>query len=149
MSLHENRQLLGSAIVAAVWAALAAACATIPEAEFTKHEFPSENAYLGAPPKDRKFKVLGVVRSKVNFATFDPAKEDKALCANYYNGAVGELLTEARKKGGDAVVQVRSVTFYLDGSMQTHKTAQCSDDGMEGQVLVRGVAVKWLTDSKD
>jgi hypothetical protein len=31
----------------------------------------------------------------------------------------------------------------LDGKMEEHETAECSDDGAQGEVLVRGVAIRY------
>jgi uncharacterized protein YbjQ (UPF0145 family) len=122
-------------------------CASAGLPEFKPHAFPDGKAFVADVPADKKYEDKGIVRVKLAFSSMDATHEDDELCKNAYNEAVGKLVDEARKKGGDAVILVRSVTFYMDGSSQTHSTAECSDDGSEGQVLVKGLAVKWLTDS--
>ncbi len=69
--------------------------------------------------------------------------DDTKLCKNYYNKSVKELVESAKKNGGDAVIEVRSITFHIDGSNQVFKEPQCFDDGAEGQVLTRGIAIRW------
>ena len=92
----------------------------------------------------RKYEVLGTVRSKAEFPTLDPANEEDALCANYFNKAVKDLVRRAKDKGADAVIKVSSVVFYENGRMESFPRPECSDDGEEGQVLVQGNAIKWL-----
>jgi uncharacterized protein YbjQ (UPF0145 family) len=67
----------------------------------------------------------------------------EGLCRNYYNKAAYLLLKEAKKVGADAVIQVRSVVFMLDGKMSEFSTPECSDDGAEGEILLRGIAIKY------
>lgn len=124
------------------------ACTTLPKVQHTKHSFPEKEAFVD-PPKNRKYEVLGWVRSKVNFPTLDPNNDEQNLCRNYYNKSVGELVKFAKEKGGDAVVDVKSVVFLMDGRMETHPTPECADEGDEGQVLTRGVAVKWKKEESD
>ncbi len=69
--------------------------------------------------------------------------EGKTLCANYYNKAVNSLVEAARRKGADAVIDVKSVVFLEDGRKEEYQTPECADDGMEGQILTQGIAVKW------
>lgn len=90
------------------------------------------------------YEVLGVVKSKVNFPTLDMDKSEESLCRNYFNKAVHQLLEYARKNGGDAVIDVKSVVFLVDGRQETYSTPECSDDGDEGQILTQGVAIRWL-----
>lgn len=98
------------------------------------------------PPEGRAYKILGWVRSKEAFVTISPDANVNLLCQNYYNKAVGSLVREAKKVGGDAVVQIRTVVFLLNGAMEEHKTPECSDDGGEGEILMKGVAIKWIAD---
>lgn len=116
-------------------------CASLPEVNHDWHKFP-KNAYIEEP--GRPYRIIGNVKSKVNFPTLDPKYSEKKLCRNYFNRAVKKLARYAKKAGGDAVVQVRSVVFLLDGKVETHKTPECYDDGAEGQVLAHGMAVKWV-----
>jgi hypothetical protein len=95
----------------------------------------------------RTYEKLGLVRSKVNFLTLDPGREESELCRNYFNKAVKDLVKTAKNKGGDAVIDVKSVVFFEDGHMELYSTPECSDDGMEGQVLTQGIAVKWKDDA--
>ncbi len=106
------------------------------------HHFPKEGIYADRP-KDRPYEVLGRVRTKVNFPSLDGQREDATLCRNYFNKAAKDLLARAKKVGGDAIMEVRSVTFLIDGKSETHKSAECADDGEEGQVLAEGYAIKW------
>ena len=91
----------------------------------------------------RPYQKLGVVRSKVNFSSADPFGEEADLCRNYYNRAVKDLVQLALKQQGDAVIDVRSVVLYQDGTTATFQTPECSDDGLEGQILAQGIAVRW------
>lgn len=116
-------------------------CSTIQEVEHPTHEFP-KNAYLGKP--DRPHKVIGGVRTKVEFPSLDPRYDFDQLCKNYFNKAAGDLLKRAKKNGADAVIEVESVVFLVDGRRETYHSAECADDGAEGQVLAQGLAVKWL-----
>ena len=132
--------LEGFALVAL--AALAAGCVSSPTPKQTIHEFPAGAAFV--EDVERPFKRLGMVRSKVDFPSLDPNWEEPALCKNYYNKAVSDLVKFAKDKGADAVIEVRSVVFYENGKSDLHKTPECSDDGREGQILAQGIAVKWL-----
>ena len=103
---------------------------------------------MDLPPQDRPFQPVGWVRTKEPFITIDPDADLNKLCANYYNKAAASLLREARKAGADAVVSVRSVTFLLNGATEEHKTPECADDGGEGEILLKGVAVRWIPQTK-
>ena len=120
----------------------AEACSTIPENHVRKYKFPGAQAFFDVP-KDRPFSKLGLVRSKVNYKTLDPNREENDLCKNYFNKAVIDLVKRAREKGADAVVDVKSVTFLVDGRNELYPRAECADDGEGGQVLAQGVAIKW------
>lgn len=122
-----------------------AACTSMPDPHHTQYSFP-DSAYVEIPKKP--FQALGEVRAKVNFTSLDPNHELKELCQNYYNEAVQKLVKTARKNGGEAVMEVRSVVFYYDGRAETLKGAECSDDGEEGQILVRGVAIRWKKENE-
>jgi hypothetical protein len=118
-------------------------CSTLPTPHVTKYSFPKEDVYVEEKPK-RKFNVLGSVRARVNYNSMNPEREEKDLCQNYYNKAVADLLKRAKKEAkADAVAEVRSVVFFLDGTSKTYVTPECSDDGGEGQVLVQGLAIQW------
>src|SRR4051812_17356854 len=115
-------------------------CATMPDPKFKKFTFP-KNAFVGNV--QRPYKALGPVRSKIDYQTLDPAREEKDLCRNYYNRAVRDLVKYAKKQGADAVIDVKSVVFLVDGRTETYSTPECSDEGGDGQVLTQGIAVKW------
>lgn len=118
-------------------------CSSLPKVEHKVYRFPPANAFVESPPAGKQYTVLGWVRAKTPFVTMDPDTNLKALCANYYNKAVASLLAEAKKAGGDAVAEIRSVTFLLNGKVEEHVTPECSDDGGEGEILVRGVAIRY------
>ncbi len=119
-------------------------CSSIPTAKFVKHTFPRGKAFIEGEPQE-KFEILGIVRTKVNFSTIDPERDERALCENYFNKAVKELVRRAKQEAkGDAVIRVKSVVFYLDGNSDLFPRAECSDDGSEGQVLVQGEAIRYL-----
>lgn len=125
---------------------LSISCTTLPITDHPDYEFPEEKAFIEAPTK--KYEKLGPVRSKVNFSLLDPEFDVLKLCKNYYNRAVKELVKYAERAGGDAVIEVKSVVFYRDGKMEVFKTPECSEDEEEGQVLTRGIAVKWVKEKK-
>lgn len=120
---------------------LVSSCATLPSPSHRPYAFPNGAFYL--PPKDREYEVIGTVKSKVNFNALDQEHSEETLCANYYNKSVDQLLREARKKGADAVIDVRSVVLLMDGRVESYPRAECSDDGEEGQVLTEAIAVRW------
>jgi hypothetical protein len=144
-TLRVHRTLKGStcsATVGFVLAALVSACSSTPDTKVETFSFPKESAIVG-DAKGRPYETLGTVRSKVDFNTLNPDHEEKELCDNYFNKAVRELVKQARAEGGDAVIDVKSVVFYEDGQSKTFPTAECSDDGQQGQVLALGIAVRW------
>ncbi len=116
------------------------ACATLPEPVVKPHSFPKD-AYIDEP--GRPFDTVGLVRTKVEWVSLNPSRDEDELCVNYYNKAVGDLIKRGRERGADAVIRVRTVTFLIDGRHETHRTPQCSDDGGEGQVLAEGIAIRW------
>lgn len=88
--------------------------------------------------------MLGWVRTREHYPTFQQDTENNArLCRNYYNKAARDLLKEARKVQGDAVIKVRSIVILMNGKTEQHATPECSDDGQEGEILLRGIAIKW------
>lgn len=116
------------------------ACSTLPKARHKKYTFP-KNVHSGINP-GYEFEVLGPVRAKVTWPSLDMDAEEKNLCHNYYNQAAHDLMKFARQAGGDAVIEMRSVVFLIDGRVETYETPECSDDGEEGQILTQGVAVR-------
>lgn len=119
-------------------------CSSLPTSKFVKHSFPRGKAFIEGEPQE-KFEVLGVVRAKANFSTIDPERDERALCENYFNKAVKELVRRAKQEAkGDAVIRVKSVVFYLDGNSDLFSRPECSDDGSEGQVLVQGEVIRYL-----
>ncbi len=124
-----------------------AACSSLPRVEHRHFKFPSDRAFVGVP--ERAYEVLGRVRADARFPTLDPDASEERLCRNYYNQAVRKLVDVARSEAkADAVIEVRSVTVLLDGRKERHETAECADDGAEGEVLVEGIAVRWKPDPK-
>ena len=115
-------------------------CSTLPVPKMVRYQFP-EKAYIGIP--DKLYDVLGLVRTKVNFLSLDPTHDDAALCKNYFNKAVIDLIKRSKEKKADAVIDIKSVVFLMDGRVETYPTPECSDDGQEGQILAQGLAVKW------
>ncbi len=124
----------------AVFVGAASACSTIPQPKLDRYSFPKE-AYIQDPK--RPYEVLGVVRAKANFNSLTPDYDETVLCKNFYNKAVRDLVKYGKQRGADAVVDVKSVVFLLDGHAELYPQAECADDGEEGQVLVQGIAVKW------
>ena len=127
---------------------LISSCASLPD-ETVRHErfsFPDSQAFIELPTGihgKRTYKTLGWVRAKAEWSTLDQDVYSEGLCRNYFNKAVRSLLKEAKKVGADAVIQVRSVVFGLDGKIGEFPTPECSDDGNRGEVLVRGIAIKY------
>jgi hypothetical protein len=132
---------------------LLSACASVPAAPLldkkTKHSrypFPEADVFMELPTgrdEGRNYDVLGWVRSKAYWPTTDQDGYSEGLCRNYFNKGARQLLKEARKVGADAVIQVRSVVFMLDGKVEEFPRPECSDDGLEGEVLMRGIAIKY------
>ena len=130
-------------------------CATVPEKQaHPKFAFPEMGAFVDLPNRGdsgREYQVMGWVRAKAHWSTLDQDSYNDTLCRNYYNKASRNLLREAIKVGADAVIQIRSVVFMLDGQVREFPTPECSDDGAEGEVLLRGIAIKYkslATESK-
>lgn len=123
-------------------------CMTVPSVSHRKYEFPKNSVFLEMPtaPRGHVIEKLGLVRAKVNFPSFDPERpevEGDTYCRNYYNQAALQLLKFSQDKGGNAVANVRSVVFYLDGKHELFKAPECSDDGAEGQILLQGIAIRY------
>lgn len=122
-------------------------CATsLPKEHHEVFRFPSKLVYVEEPIGEyqgRPFEIMGWVRSKAYYPTFEQDNESPVLCRNYYNKAAQDLLKEALKAKADAVIKVRSVVFLLDGKFQEHPTPECSDDGAEGEILLKGIAIRW------
>jgi len=123
-------------------------CATsLPEEHHSKYRFPSDRVYVNLPTgadANRHYEVLGWVKSRAEFATFEQdIQNNPALCRNYYNKAARELLKQADGVGADAVIQVRSVVMLLNGKFETYPTPECADDGQSGEILLRGIAIRY------
>jgi hypothetical protein len=116
-------------------------CNSLPTIHHEKYSFPKGQAFIG--DVKRPYEVLGRVRSKHDFPTLDQDHEESDLCKNYYNKAVADLIKFAHDKGGEAVIDVKSVVFLENGKQELYTAPECSDDGMEGQILTQGIAVKW------
>ncbi|MBU6153179.1 MAG: hypothetical protein KGP28_02650 [Bdellovibrionales bacterium] len=122
-------------------------CVSVPErTNHPQYLFPEKWVYTDLPTgaeENRPYKILGWVRAKTDWPTLDQDGYSQSLCKNYFNKASASLLKEAKKVGADAVIQVRSVVFTLDGRTEEHSTPECSDDGAVGEVLLRGIAIKF------
>lgn len=129
-------------------AILSGSCAsTLPTEKHATYLFPQEDVYVELPigaHMGQPVKPLGWVKARVRYPTLESDTNNSHLCRNYYNKGAAQLLKEARKVGGDAVIQVRSVVFLFSGETQEFATPECSDDGAEGEILLRGIAVKYL-----
>lgn len=129
-------------------------CASsLPEERHDSYLFPEHSVYLEEPSgKDlgRPYRVLGWVRAKAEYPTMEQNANDLKLCKNYYNKAARDLLKEAKKVKADAVMKVRSVVILMDGKFEEYGSPECSDDGANGEVLLRGIAIqfKHLSDKK-
>jgi len=117
-------------------------CASLPQADLKRFEWPRD-VYLGSPPAEREYEVLGQVRTKVDYPTLTAEHDDRKLCKNYFNKAAQDLLKRAQKAGGNGVVDVKSVVFLANGRTETYPRAECVDEGDEGQVAATGIAVRW------
>ena len=121
--------------------ALLTGCSTLPSVSHKDYSFPKEKAFFG--DVKRGYTTFGLVRTKVNYQSLDPQREEDDLCRNYFNKAVIDLTKMAEEKGADGVIDVKSVIFLEDGRTESYPTPECADDGIEGQVLAQGIAVKW------
>jgi hypothetical protein len=123
----------------------------LPSEHHDHFEFPESRVYVEEPTGKAAgipYRVLGWVRSKANYATLEQDVNNQTLCRNYYNKAAKSLLKEAKKANADAVIKVRSVVFMIDGKSEVYPTPECSDDGAEGEILLRGIAIKFIPPSK-
>ena len=144
-TLSRSRNLLSSLLL--IFTLICTGCATsLPEERHDVFHFPQKLVYVEEPTGEflgRAYTVLGWVRTRAHFPTMEQDPNSQKLCVNYYNKAAKDLLKEAKKPGADAVIKVRSIVMLLDGKTEEHATAECSDDGAEGEILLRGVAIKW------
>jgi hypothetical protein len=132
-------------------AATGCASASLPEEHHDRFHFPEHRMYLEEPTGKAvgvPYKILGWVRTKTSYTTLEQQINDPSLCKNYYNKAARMLLKEADKIGADAVIKVRSVVFNMDGSTREYVTPECADDGAEGEILLRGIAIKFTPKPK-
>lgn len=118
------------------------ACTTMHAPQMKHFEFPKGLTFVG--DVKRPYTKLGQVRTKVNFTSLDWVHEEAQLCRNYYNKAAYDLYKRSKEQGGDAVIDLRSVVMLENGEVETHTTPECSDDGQEGQILLEGIAIKWV-----
>lgn len=139
----KSRPIIGALLATALFA-----CASLPDTKYKKYAFPEQDVFVDSKPT-RRFKALGPVRVRVNFNSLNAEREDQDLCRNYFNKGAGDLLKRAkREQKGDAVIDVRSVVYYMDGKTKKFSTPECADDGGEGQVLMEGRAIRYLPDPK-
>jgi hypothetical protein len=137
-----KRAFIGVAAVS-LGLALGSCSSTVPTPNKKIYDFPGDGqAFINAPK--RPYKVLGEVKTKATYSTLDFEHGDDQLCRNYYNKAVKDLVDRAKNVGADAIVNIRSIVFYEDGTHQIFKTPECADDGEEGEILVAATAIKWF-----
>jgi hypothetical protein len=115
-------------------------CASVPQNQLKRYKWP-RGVYRGVPTKE--FQKLGRVRTRVDYASLDFERTEAELCRNYFAKAAQDLLRRAREAGADAVIDLKSAVFQLDGQVDFFDTPECSDDGIQGSVLAQGVAIKW------
>jgi hypothetical protein len=120
-------------------------CSKIFTTQHKWYSFP-EHARFEEP--SQPYKRIGIVRSKVNFTSLDDRYDETTLCKNYFNKAIADLVKMAKDKGADAVVRVRSVVFLGNGVQEFYTTAECADDGIEGQILAEGIAINWSVEQE-
>lgn len=122
-------------------------CATsLPEERHDKFQFPENAVFVEEPTGEnlgRPYEVLGWVKSRAHYPTLEQETNNQLLCRNYYNKASRDLLKEAKKAKGEAVIKVRSIVMLMNGKAEEHVSPECSDDGAEGEILLRGIAIKW------
>jgi hypothetical protein len=122
-------------------------CATtLPEAHHDAFKYPESGVYLDLPTGEfagREYEPLGWVKARSHYVTMEEDPNNSLLCKNYYNKAARTLLKDAIKAKADAVIQVRSVVMTMDGKIEEFKTPECSDDGAEGEILLRGIAIRF------
>jgi hypothetical protein len=135
-----NLRFLNPWLLIPLVGAIVSGCATIPESKVTWYKWPKA-AYKGVPERD--FDKLGQVRTRIEYNSLDFENDENKLCRNFFNKASADLVRRAKEVGADAVIDIRSVVFQIDGRADTFETPECTDDGVEGQVLVQGVAIKW------
>jgi len=135
------RPFLGGLLVTALFA-----CSSLPDPKYKKYAFPEKDVFVEAKPT-RRYQAVGSVRVRVNFNSLNPEREDQDLCRNYFNKGAGDLLKRAKRdRKGDAVMDVRSVVYYMDGKTKKFPKPECADDGGEGQVLMEGMAIRYIPD---
>lgn len=116
-------------------------CATgMPNVHHKKISFPKE-AYMGEP--DRPYEKLGLVKSRSDYVSVSADDDETNLCKNYFNDSVTKLVDLAKEQGGDAVIQVRSVVYLLNGKSEALPSAECAEENGESQNLAMGIAIKW------
>jgi hypothetical protein len=141
-------RLVISTLVGAALAAGLISCSTLPESKFKSYTFPEGSVFVDEKPT-RRFKIVGPVRVRVNFSSLNPEREEQELCRNYYNKGAKDLLKRAKRDlKADAVIEVRSIVYFMDGKSTRYSTPECADDGNEGQILLEGKAIRYLPDPK-
>ena len=121
----------------------------LPEQKIKKYSFPKGEAYLkGDTPKKNSDSItlvrLGLLKVKVNFSSLNERYSFDELCRNYFNKALQQLVQRAKKeKNAFGVMDIESVVYLMNGQVEYYTTAECADDGSEGQILVQGQAFRW------
>jgi len=120
-----------------------AGCSSLPTVTHKKYAFP-ENAYIGVPKDLKAHEKVGLVKARATFETMELDSDPEQRCRNYFNKAVKDLVKLAQDNKADAVVDVRSVTFLMDGKSETYPKAECVDEGDVGEVYVQGIAIRYV-----
>ncbi len=123
------------------------ACSSLPTVTHKKYPFP-EKAHIGVPKNLPPYEKLGLVKARATFETMELDSDPDARCRNYFNKAVKDLVRIAAENKGDAVIDVRSVTFLMDGKTETYPRPECVDEGDVGEVYVQGISIRFLMDKK-
>lgn len=141
------RSLFGFAFSVLAFVSMTA-CSSLPTVKHKTYEFPKNRAFIGVPKSLPRYEKKGLAKARASFATLEPEGDVDWLCNNYFNKAVAQLIERAKEHGGDGVIDVRSVTFLMDGKIETYSRAECVDDGESGDVYVQGVVVKFKCDDE-
>lgn len=142
--VHLNRLFVGVCSFAIL--VCVSSCSSLPTVKHKSYEFPKNRAFIGVPKNLPRYEKKGLAKGRASFATLEPEGDVDSLCNNYFNKAVSNLVDRAKENGGDAVIDVKSVTFLMDGKVETYSRAECVDDGESGDVYVQGVVVKFKCD---
>jgi hypothetical protein len=116
----------------------------IPNQEIRHYRLPRSGVFEEHELKEKPYEALGLMKGKTNFNSLVESMTFEQLCSNYFNKAVTELLSRAKRdRGADALMNLQSVVYYANGAVEYHKKPECSDDGAEGQILIQAQAIRF------